>query len=256
MLMPTLARQKTEELMAIRIGLIKTPEAMGELSGELHDLCEEITFDPHLRVVVLTGSDKDSFCIGPGISLADSKNGEDRQTEIGSLSEPVARLDLPVIAAINGDAMGQGLELALACDIRIASENTRFALTHIKDGLIPGDGGTHRLSRLVGKSKAIEMMLTGEAVDAQEALLMGLVNRVVPSEKLEETVMQMAREMSSKGPLAMKYAKEAVNKGIDMTLEQGLRLEADLYLLLHTTQDRAEGIQTFRRKGVPRFQGK
>ena len=144
----------------------------------------------------------------------------------------------------------------MACDIRIASEASRFALTHIKSGLIPGDGGTQRLSRLIGRGKAIEMILTGEMIDAQEALRIGLVNKIVPSEQLEETALQMAREMASKGPLAMKYAKEAINKGMDMTLEQGLRLEADLYLLLHTTRDRVEGIQTFRKKGVPRFEGK
>ena len=144
----------------------------------------------------------------------------------------------------------------MACDIRIASEAARFALTHIKSGLIPGDGGTQRLSRLIGRGKAIEMILTGEMIDAREALRIGLVNKIVPSEKLEETALHMAREMASKGPVAVRYAKEAINKGIDMTLEQGLRLEADLYLLLHTTQDRVEGIQTFQKKGVPRFEGK
>jgi enoyl-CoA hydratase/carnithine racemase len=256
MLHPTLTHQKEEDLVVIRIGLVKTPEEMTQLSGELRDLCEDITFDPDIRVVVLTGADKNSFSIEAGISLSDSESGEDPEPEIWSLTDPIAKLDLPVIAGITGDTMGQGLELALACDIRIASEAARFALTHIKSGLIPGDGGTQRLSRLVGKGKGIEMILTGEMIDAQEALRIGLVNRIVPSEKLQETAMQMAREMASKGPIAMKYAKEAINKGIDMTLEQGLRLEADLYLLLHTTQDRAEGIQMFQKKGVPQFRGK
>ena len=256
MLKPILTHQKEETLFVIRIGLVKTPEEMGQLSGDLRDLCENLTFAPDIRVVVLTGADENSFSIEPGISPSDSEKGEDPETGIWSLTEPITKLDLPVIAAINGDAMGQGLELALACDIRVASEAARFALTHIKSGLMPGDGGTQRLSRLIGKGKAIEMILTGDRMDAQEALQLGLVNRVVPSEKLEETAMQMAREMASKGPLAMRYTKEAINKGIDMTLEQGLRLEADLYLLLHTTQDRVEGIQTFRKKGVARFEGK
>ena len=253
---PTLTYQKIETLIAIRIGLVKTPEEMAQLSGELRDLCEDITFDPDIRVIVLTGAKNNSFSIEPGMSPSDSEKNEGPETGIGSLTEPIAKLDLPVIAAINGDAMGQGLELALACDIRIASEEARFALTHIRSGLMPGDGGTQRLSRLIGRGKAIEMILTGDRMDAQEALQLGLVNRIVPSEKLEETAMQMAREMASKGPLAMRYAKEAINKGMDMTLEQGLRLEADLYLLLHTTQDRTEGIRMFQKKGVPQFQGK
>jgi enoyl-CoA hydratase len=256
MLKPILTHQKEETLIVIRIGLVKTPEEMGQLSGDLRDLCENLTFAPDIRVVVLTGADKNSFSIEPDISPSDSEKGEDQEPGFWSLTEPIAKLDLPVIAAINGDAMGQGLELALACDIRIASEAARFALTHIKSGLIPGDGGTQRLSRLVGKGKGSEMILTGEMIDAREALRIGLVNKIVPSEKLEATALHMAREMASKGPVAVRYAKEAINKGIDMTLEQGLRLEADLYLLLHTTQDRAEGIQTFRKKGVPRFEGK
>ena len=251
-----LTYQELQTLIAIRIGAVKTPEEMCRLSGELRDLCEDITFDSDIRVIVLTGAENNSFSIEPGMSPSDSEKNEDPETGIWSLTEPIAKLDLPVIAAINGDTMGQGLELALACDIRVASEAARFALTHIKSGLIPGDGGTQRLSRLIGRSKAIEMILTGEMIDAQEALRIGLVNKIVPSEKLEETVLHMAREMASKGPVAVRYAKEAINKGIDMTLEQGLRLEADLYLLLHTTRDRAEGIQTFRKKGVPQFEGK
>ena len=255
MLKPVLTHQREENLIVIRIGLVKTREETGQLSAELRDLCEQIMFSPDIRVVVLTEVEENPFSIEPGIALSPSQD-EEPATGIGSLSEPVAKLDLPTIAAIKGDATGPGLELALACDIRIASENARFAFTHIEHGLIPGDGGTQRLPRLIGRGRALEMILTGKAIDAQEALRIGLVNSIVPSEKLEETVTEMAREMASKGPLAMSYAKEAISKGIDMTLEQGLRLEADLYLLLHTTQDRAEGIQMFRKKSIPRFQGR
>jgi enoyl-CoA hydratase/carnithine racemase len=161
-----------------------------------------------------------------------------------------------VIAAINGDATGQGLELALACDIRVATEASHFGLPHIKKGLIPWDGGTQRLSRLVGSGKTLEMILTGEMIDAQEALRIGLVNKVVPREELMKAVTGLAQEMASKGPIALRYAKEAIHKGMDLTLEQGLRLEADLYLLLHTTKDRSEGIKAFREKKVPRFEGR
>jgi enoyl-CoA hydratase len=152
--------------------------------------------------------------------------------------------------------MGQGLELALACDIRIASETSYFGMPHIKSGLIPWDGGTQRLSRLVGRGKALEMILTGEIIDAQEALRIGLVHRVVPKKDLTEVTMKLAQEMASKGPIALRYTKEAVYKGMDMTLEQGLRLEADLYLLIHTSKDRSKGIQAFRAKRTPKFGGK
>jgi enoyl-CoA hydratase len=147
MLKPILTHQKEETLFVIRIGLVKTPEEMGQLSGDLRDLCENLTFAPDIRVVVLTGADENSFSIEPGIRPPDSEKGEDPETEIRSLSEPIAKLDLPVIAAINGDAMGQGLELALACDIRVASEAARFALI-ISSGSTR-DGG-HKVSRLIG----------------------------------------------------------------------------------------------------------
>ena len=153
-------------------------------------------------------------------------------------------------------AIGQGLELALACDIRIASETSRFGLPQIEAGHILWDGGTQRLSRLVGKGKALEMILTGEVIDAQEALRIGLVHKVVSAGELMEVTMKMAQEMASKGPIALRYTKEAVYKGMDMTLEQGLRLEADLYLLIHTSKDRSEGIQAFRDKKTPKFEGK
>jgi enoyl-CoA hydratase/carnithine racemase len=161
-----------------------------------------------------------------------------------------------VIAAISGDVIGQGLELALACDLRIASETSHFGLPQIKTGHLPSDGGTQRLSRLVGRGKGLEMILTGEIIDAQEALRIGLVNKVVPKKDLMEVTMKMAQEMASRGPIALRYIKEAIYKGMDMTLEQGLRLEADLYLILHTTKDRTEGIQAFRGKRKPKFEGK
>ena len=154
------------------------------------------------------------------------------------------------------DAVGLGLELALACDIRICTEPCHFGFPHIEKGSIPRDGGTQRLPRLVGKAKAIEMILMGESIDAREACRIGLVNRIVPSEDLTASVMKMALEMASKAPFSLKYAKEAICKGMDLTLEQGLRLEGDLYFLLHTTRDREEGIKAFREKRTPRFEGK
>lgn len=241
-------------------GIINIDESVDDqmklirLSDELAEICTEITLDEGIRVVVLAGAKENSFfteikSIGMLINKEDG-------LKCFTLSEAIAKLDKPVVAAINGDAIGQGLELALACDIRIASETSRFGLPQIKSGLIPWDGGTQRLSRLVGRGKALEMILTGEMIDAQEALRIGLVNKVVPKEDLMEVTMKMAQEMASKGPIALRYTKEAIYKGMDMTLEQGLRLEADLYLLIHTSKDRTEGIQAFREKRAPKFEGK
>ena len=249
--------QKIDNVMSVDI---VDPEGdqlkMAELPDELNALCAEITHDEEMRVIVLTGVDEKSFVIGPGLSREVLEDYDGRQTWLSPVAGPIARLDRPVIAAMNGDAIGQGLELALACDIRIASETSRFGLPQIKSGLIPWDGGTQRLSRLVGRGKALEMILTGEVIDAQEALRIGLVNKVVSKKELMDVAVKVAQEMASKGPIALKYIKEAIYKGMDMSLEQGLRLEADLYLLIHTSKDRTEGIQAFREKRAPQFEGK
>lgn len=257
MLYKTIKYQKRDNVMVIYVnGSIDDLAKLVRLSNELVELYGEITWDEEIRVIVLTGTEEKSFFIEPKIARPASEEDEEPEAITWSLAEPIAKLDLSVIAAINGDAIGQGLELALACDIRIASETSRFGLPHIKTGLIPWDGGTQRLSRLVGRGKALEMILTGEVIDVKEAHRIGLINKIVPSGELMTVVMDMAKEMASKGPIALKYAKEAVYKGMDMTLEQGLRLEADLYLLLHTTKDRTEGIQAFREKRTPQFEGK
>jgi enoyl-CoA hydratase/carnithine racemase len=226
------------------------------LSEELNELCEVIIRDEETRVVVLKGSGNDLFSMGTDLIGKVSEMERGLWEKLWSPGESIARIDRPVIAAISGDAIGQGLELALACDIRIASETSRFGLPQIKLGLIPWDGGTQRLSRLVGKSKALEMILTGEVIEAHGALRIGLVHQVVPNNDFQEVTLKMAKEMASKGPIALRYTKEAVSKGMDMTLEQGLRLEADLYLLIHTSKDRTEGIQAFREKKTPKFEGK
>jgi enoyl-CoA hydratase/carnithine racemase len=177
------------------------------------------------------------------------------ETDLLSVVTPVASLAIPVIAAINGDALGQGLELALACDIRIAVGSARFGFPQIASGSMPRDGGTQRLPRLIGRGKAMEMLLTGQSVDAAEAYRIGLVSKVVRQEELMPAAMDIAQSLASRAPLAVRYGKEAVLKGMDLTLEQGLRLEADLYFLLQTTRDRAEGIKAFLEKRSPKFKG-
>ena len=195
-----------------------------------------------------------AFCTGT--DWGGSPPLETAQRKLLSVAGAVAGLECPVIAAINGDALGQGLELALACDLRIAAETARLGLPQIISGLIPWDGGTQRLPLLVGRAKAMEMIYTGESISAGEAYRFGLINKVVLVGELPLVVADMARVMASSAPLALKYAKEAIDKGLELTLEQGLRLEADLYLLLQTTADRTEGIKAFRQKRQPRFKGK
>ena len=249
-------RRENHVVVINLINLGNDPAKMAQLSGELWDLCAEITSDSEPRVIILTGAVENAFSMGTDLLRAVSRMDEGPCKKLLSLAEPIARLDQPVIAAINGNATGQGLELVLACDIRIAVETASFGLPHITKGLIPWDGGTQRLSRLVGRGKAMEMILTGEIIDAQDAYRIGLVNRVVHANELMEVAMNIAQEMASRGPLALRYAKEAIYKGMDQTLEQGLRLEADLYFLLQTTSDRTEGVTAFREKKTPRFEGR
>jgi enoyl-CoA hydratase len=249
--------EKTGNVMVINmISTAGDHLELARLSDEFSELCGEMIWDEEVRVIVLTGSGEIFYSVETDLIGLFSRIHEEQQINFLSFAEPIAKLSQPLIAAINGDAIGQGLELALVCDIRIATERSRFGFPQIKDGLIPWNGGTQRLSRLVGKGKALEMILTGEIIDAQEAQRIGLVNKVVSPDKLMPVAMDMAKQMACKGPIALRYAKEAIYKGMDMSLEQGLRLEADLYLLLHTTKDREEGIRTFREKRVPKFEGR
>jgi enoyl-CoA hydratase/carnithine racemase len=215
--------------------------------AELTAICDELNYDTDIRAAVITGS-------GPAFCRDIVAN---RRAKAGfSLAAPVASLNCPVIAAINGDAAGIGLELALACDIRIAAKTAHFSFPGISRGLLPSDGATQRLPRLVGLAKAMELMLTGDAITATEALRIGLVSRVAPARQLPDVALEMGREMAGKASMALRYCKEAVYKGLDMTLAQGLQLEGDLYFLLHTTEDRAEGITAFKEKRRPVFKGK
>jgi len=252
----TMTVQRQGYVMVISINRPADVEKMVELSNELAGLCKEITWDEEVRVVIIAGVNENSFSMKMDFINRVSWANQEGGTKFLTLSESIAQLDRPVIAAINGDAIGQGLELALACDIRIASDTSYFGFPQIKAGLIPWDGGTQRLLRLVGRGKASEMILTGEVINAQEALRMGLVNKIVPPDKLMTASMDMGKEMGARGPIASRYAKEAIYKGMDMTLEQGLHLEADLYLLIHTTNDRSEGIKAFQEKRSPHFKGK
>jgi len=250
----TVVYQKREQIGGITLNRPEVNNAIdARLAEELVDICSGISRDEDIRVVTITGAGG-TFCAGT--EWGRSIPSETAQTKLLPVAGAVAKLDCPVIAAINGDALGQGLELALACDLRIAAETVRLGLPQIISGLIPWDGGTQRLPRLVGRAKAMEMILLGESISAREAYRVGLVNKVVTLEELSIVVADVARRMASGAPLALQYAKESVDKGLELTLEQGLRLEADLYLLLQTTWDRTEGITAFRQKRPPKFKGK
>lgn len=218
-----------------------------QLSVELADLCEVISFDEEARVVVL------AF---PGDMFASEPIPDEWEQSIAlPFEESIGALKQPVIAAIVGDAVGVGLELALTCDIRIGDESARFGLPYIRGGNMPCNGGTQRLPRIIGLARALEMILTGESIDAGEALRTGLVNRIVARDRIIATGIELAKEMAQKSPLATSYLKEALHQGMDLTLDQGLRMELDLYLLLFSTRDRVEGITAFQQKRKPNFKG-
>jgi enoyl-CoA hydratase len=218
-----------------------------KLAQELEEVCRQINQDDAIYVVILTGAGDKAFSKGSELE----KSGT-----VYSAATAIASIEKPVIAAINGDALGQGLELALSCDIRLSSDKAKFGFPQLAQGLIPADGGTQRLPRIVGRGKALELILTAETITAGEALEIGLVSKVVSGANLAGEAEALAKTIAAKGPIALRFIKEAVNKGLDLTLEQGLRLEADLYFLIHTTADRTEGITAFLGKRTPKFKGK
>ncbi len=226
-----------------------------KMAEEMAVVCADINHDTDVGAVIITGVGDKAFCIGIDPEELTSVGSTEQDVKLVSMATAVADLRVPVIAAVSGDALGLGLELVLACDLRIATDTARFALNHIAVGIIPWDGATQRLPRIMGKAQAMEMLLTGKSIDAAEAYRVGLVSRIVPQKQLMPAATEIALAISSKAPFAVKYAKEAIYKGLDLTLEQGLRLEADLYLLLHTTEDRTEGIRAFLEKRPPRFKG-
>ena len=247
--------KKMASLAIIALGREGLKNAINaKIIEEIEDSRSEISINRDIRLIIVTGTE--TFCARTDRDDLALFENRAELTRCLSIAYIIERFEKPIIAAINGDALGQGLELALACDIRIATDTAHFGFPHIKEGLIPWDGGTQRLSRVIGHAKAMEMILTGELIDAQEAYRIGLVTKVVSSQELMPVAMEMAREIASKGPIALRYAKEAVCKGMDLTLDQGLRLEADLYFLLHTTKDRTEGIRAFQEKRPPRFEGR
>jgi enoyl-CoA hydratase len=207
------------------------------------ELIEQVEDDDGARMLAITGAGA-AFCVG-------FDAGVDPR-----LVESLAVLSKPTVAIINGDAFDEGLELAMAADIRVAISAARFAITHMKRGTMPHFGATQRLPRLIGGGNALRMMLTGTALRADDAMRVGLVTYLAKSRSdLAQVSLRVAEAILSRAPIATRLAKDAVLKGFDMTLEQGIRLEEDLYALLQTTADRAEGVRAFLEKRKPLFRG-
>jgi enoyl-CoA hydratase/carnithine racemase len=243
--------------------ILNRPDVLNAMNNAMRlELLEVFTLlrtDDEVRAVVVTGAGDRAFSAGADIRefLEPSVPVRFReQRKRIDFRREMDRCPQPIIAAIRGFALGGGLELALACDIRIAAEDAQLGLTEINLGIIPGGGGTQRLPRVVGRGKALEMVLTGARVPAAEALRLGLVERVVPVAELMQTAADLARTIADKAPVALRYAKEAVVAGLELPLADGLRLENDLATLLRTSEDRVEGARAFVEKRKPRWSGR
>jgi enoyl-CoA hydratase/carnithine racemase len=217
-----------------------------------------IRFDTNVRVVIITGSGDRAFCSGADLkerATLSPVQVKEYIFTIRNLFTEIEQLNKPVIAAVNGVALGGGTELALASDIRIASETATMGLTETKLAIIPGAGGTQRLPRLVGKGKAKELIYTGKRIAAAEAMQIGLVNRVCVPEALIDTCRSMAAEICETGPVAIEQAKYAINYGMETDLSTGLAIESNAYWVCIPTEDRLEGLAAFREKRKPIFKG-
>jgi len=242
---------------------VSRPEKLNALNAEtvqeIGDVFHTLARDEGVRAVVLTGAGEKAFVAGADIAelsrmgpvggVAVSRQGQDAFRFIELMRKPV-------IAAVNGFALGGGLELALACHLRIASENARFGLPEVKLGIIPGYGGTQRLPRLVGKGLANQLVLSGEMINAAEAARIGLVNEVVPAGELMPRCEAIAQKIIANSPIAIQYCLEAVNKGMEMPLREGLFLEASLFGVCASTEDKKEGTKAFLEKRAAQFTGK
>jgi len=252
--------EKSEGVATITLN---RPEALNAFSkdvvSEILHVLEDVKNDENVRVVILTGAGEKAFSAGADIKSMAGMNAL-KARELSLMGETLCvaleNLEKPVVAALNGYALGGGLEVAMSCDLRIASENARVGQTEVNIGLIPGWGGTQRLTRLVGMTKAKELIFTGKMIDAKTAEQIGILNMVVPADKFRETVRQFALELAAKAPIAVKVAKALINKGSDIGLNSALALEREGFGVVASTEDLKEGVAAFSEKRKPSFKGK
>ncbi len=247
----------------VAIVTLNRPQVMNAINFDmllsLRERMENLQSDPEVRVVIITGAGEKAFCAGADLKERAGFNEQQVREyihTIRSLFSFVEALNKPVIAAINGVALGGGTELALACDIRVASSESAMGLTETRLAIIPGAGGTQRLPRLIGRGRAKELIFTGRKVDAGEALEIALVNRVWPPGSLMAECMRMARMICENGPVAVQQAKYAINHGMETDLSTGLAIESSAYWVTIPTEDRLEGLAAFREKRKPVYKGR
>ncbi len=241
---------------------LNRPEVMNALNLqtllELRSALEEVWFSRDVRVLIITGAGEKAFCAGADLKERERMSEIEVKNYIKTIRDTFTMIEdipKPVICAINGYAFGGGLEMALACDIRIAADTAKMGLTETSLAIIPGAGGTQRLPRVVGKAKAKELIFTARRIDAQEAYRIGLVNEVVPRERLLDRAFEIASEIAQNGPLAVEAAKFAINRGSEVDLKTGLEIESKAYDTLIPTKDRREGLLAFKEKRKPNYVG-
>jgi enoyl-CoA hydratase/carnithine racemase len=254
---------KLEKKNKIAYVTIDRPKVLNALNaatmGELQEVFTDLAADANTRVVILTGAGEKSFVAGADINELAKNNPVEAKayTHRGqAVLDLIENLGKPVIACINGFALGGGCEIAMACTMRLATENAKLGQPEVKLGIIPGYGGTQRLPRLVGTGLAMQILLTGEMISAQEALRMGLINEILPADRLIGRAEEMAAKIIANAPLAIQYCMEAVTQGMNMTLQEGLFLEATLFSVCCATEDKNEGTRAFLEKRPANFQGK
>ena len=252
-----------EEKDGIAVLTLNRPKVMNSFNfALLHSLKEQVDalkFNANVRVVIITGAGRKAFCAGADLkerTTFDELQVKEFIFTIRNLFTSIEYLNKPVIAAINGVALGGGTELALACDIRIAAMNASMGLTETRLAIIPGAGGTQRLPRLIGRGKAKELIFTGRRVDAREALQIGLVNQIYDPESLLEECQKMAAMICETGPIAIEQAKYAINYGLETDLHTGLGIESNAYWVTIPTEDRLEGLAAFQAKRKPVYKGR
>ena len=252
-----------EKRGAIAYVTLNRPKVLNALKqavfAELKSAFEDARNDASIRGVILTGSGDKAFAAGADIAEMSNYTGieaGEATRRAQEVTEIIENLGKPVIAAVNGFALGGGCELSMACTIRLAVEGAKFGQPEVKIGIMPGAGGTQRLPRLVGKGRALQLILTGEVISAQEAYRIGLVNEIVPSSNLIPRAEAILNQIISNAPLGVKFSIEAVNKGLEASVSEGLLLEASLFAVCAGSEDKKEGTSAFLAKRAPQFQGR